>query len=199
MASYVKTLKEANGDITYPQTLSSAVITTGGTDLETEMAKYVTATDIASTSALTPPVQTNMIADAAVTSAKLNWSSLPAPIVVSNSSNITKTTSVTWQTVDFYTEQKTFAAGKYFAISMIRLANTASGEKWISASVGNITSLCNQEFQSGTGAMQGVTGVSIVDIPSDGTYNVTMQAGSEGSGVSITIYRNSSIIFIRIG
>lgn len=38
MASYVKTLKEDNGDITYPQTLASAVITTGGTDIETAIA-----------------------------------------------------------------------------------------------------------------------------------------------------------------
>lgn len=35
---------------------------------------YVTAEDIASTSALTPPVQTNMIADGAVTSDKIDWS-----------------------------------------------------------------------------------------------------------------------------
>lgn len=77
MASYIKTLKEANGDITYPQTLASAVITTGGTDLETELGKYVTATDIASTSALTPPVTTNMIADEAVTAAKVDTSDFP--------------------------------------------------------------------------------------------------------------------------
>ena len=49
MASYIKTLKEDNGDITYPQTLASAVFTSGGSDVESEMGKYVTATDIAST------------------------------------------------------------------------------------------------------------------------------------------------------
>lgn len=71
MASYIKTLKEDNGDITYPQTLASAVFI-GNSDVETEMGKYVTAEDIASTSALTPPVQTNMIADEAVTEAKID-------------------------------------------------------------------------------------------------------------------------------
>lgn len=71
MASYIKTLKEDNGDITYPQTLASAVFTSGGSDVETEIGKYVTAEDIASTSALTPPVTTNMIADGAVTPAKI--------------------------------------------------------------------------------------------------------------------------------
>lgn len=71
MATYIKTLKEDNGDITYPQTKAGAVILNNGSDLETELSQYVTAEDIASTSALTPPVQTNMIADGAVTTGKI--------------------------------------------------------------------------------------------------------------------------------
>lgn len=73
MASYIKTLKEDNGDITYPQTLASAVFI-GNSDVETEMGKYVKAEDIASTSALTPPVTTGMIADDAVTPSKITSS-----------------------------------------------------------------------------------------------------------------------------
>ena len=46
-------------------------------DLETELSQYVTAEDIASTSALTPPVQTNMIADGAVSNAKIDWTTMP--------------------------------------------------------------------------------------------------------------------------
>lgn len=76
MATYIKTLKEDNGDITYPQTKAGAVLLNNGSDLETELSQYVTAEDIASTSALTPPVQTNMIADGAVTKAKINFSTL---------------------------------------------------------------------------------------------------------------------------
>lgn len=71
MATYIKTLKEDNGDITYPQTKAGAVLLNNGSDLETELSQYVTAEDIASTSALTPPVQTNMIADGAVTTTKI--------------------------------------------------------------------------------------------------------------------------------
>lgn len=71
MATYIKTLKEDNGDITYPQTKAGAVLLNNGSDLETELSQYVTAEDIASTSALTPPVQTNMIADGAVTTEKI--------------------------------------------------------------------------------------------------------------------------------
>ena len=76
MATYIKTLKEDNGDITYPQTKAGAVLLNNGSDLETELSQYVTAEDIASTSALTPPVQTNMIANGAVTSDKINWTTL---------------------------------------------------------------------------------------------------------------------------
>lgn len=71
MATYIKTLKEDNGDITYPQTKAGAVLLNNGSDLETELSQYVTAEDIASTSALTPPVQTNMVADGAVTTGKI--------------------------------------------------------------------------------------------------------------------------------
>ena len=71
MATYIKTLKEDNGDITYPQTKAGAVLLNNGSDLETELSQYVTADDISSTSALTPPVQTNMIANGAVTTGKI--------------------------------------------------------------------------------------------------------------------------------
>lgn len=49
MATYIKTLKEDNGDITYPQTKAGAVLLNNGSDLETELSQYVTAEDIAST------------------------------------------------------------------------------------------------------------------------------------------------------
>lgn len=85
MATYIKTLKEDNGDITYPQTKAGAVLLDNGSDLETELSQHVTAEDIASTSALTPPVQTNMIADGAVTSDKIDWTTFEystSPVVV---------------------------------------------------------------------------------------------------------------------
>ena len=92
MATYIKTLKEDNGDITYPQTKAGAVLLNNGSDLETELSQYVTAEDIASTSALTPPVQTNMIADGAVTKAKINFSTFkPYWKVVATSSTATVT------------------------------------------------------------------------------------------------------------
>lgn len=77
MATYIKTLKEDNGDITYPQTKAGAVLLNNGSDLETELSQYVTAEDIASTSAITPTITTAMIADDAITPAKLDSNEFP--------------------------------------------------------------------------------------------------------------------------
>lgn len=81
MASYIKTLKEDNGDITYPQTLGSAVLLTGGADLETELAGKASAAsvagkidigDVQSSDITAGAVTTAKIADGAVTAAKLD-------------------------------------------------------------------------------------------------------------------------------
>lgn len=80
MASYIKTLKEDNGDITYPQTLASAVYTTGGTDVESALSAKASTTDLAgkidigdvqSTDIVANAVTTAKIADSAVTTAKI--------------------------------------------------------------------------------------------------------------------------------
>lgn len=72
MATYIKTLKEDNGDTVYPQTTTDAIYTTGGETLETRISKYVTAEDIAQSVASFGTVTTGMIADNAVTAAKIN-------------------------------------------------------------------------------------------------------------------------------
>ena len=71
MATYIKTLKEDNGDITYPQTKAEGVLLNNGSDLETELSQYVTAEEIGSTSDVTPVITTAMIADGAVTTEKI--------------------------------------------------------------------------------------------------------------------------------
>lgn len=92
MATYIKTLKEDNGDITYPQTKAEGVLLNNGSDLETELSQYVTAEDIASTSDVTPAITTAMIADDAVTDDKIDWATL-APywktVAISTSSSVT--------------------------------------------------------------------------------------------------------------
>ena len=114
MATYIKTLKEDNGDITYPQTKAGAVLLNNGSDLETELSQYVTAEDIASTSALTPPVQTNMIANGAVTSDKIDWTTLSHVSSVGASSN-----TKVYQTPTTLNEVTIPETGVYFATATI--------------------------------------------------------------------------------
>jgi len=76
MATYIKTLKEDNGDIVYPQTTTDAIYTTGGETLETRISKYVTAEDVAQSVATLGTVTTSMIADDAITTAKIDSSAV---------------------------------------------------------------------------------------------------------------------------
>ena len=90
MATYIKTLKEDNGDITYPQTKAGAVLLNNGSDLETELSQYVTAEEIGSTSGVTPTITTAMIADNAITDEKIDWASFGSsewPIINTNTLN----------------------------------------------------------------------------------------------------------------
>lgn len=86
MASYIKTLKEDNGDIIYPQTKGSAVLLDGGSDLESVLAtkadastvnQKITVGDVQSTDIVANAVTTAKIANGAVTSAKIDWTTIP--------------------------------------------------------------------------------------------------------------------------
>ena len=76
MANYIKTLGEDNGDVTYPVTKAGAVYLSSGTDLEAKVDTLVSADEIAVTSPSTPLVGTNMINDKAVTSDKIDWTTI---------------------------------------------------------------------------------------------------------------------------
>lgn len=89
MATYIKTLKEDNGDITYPQTTADAVLnanssTQGGT-VQAFLDKAVTAEEIAVTSAITPLVTSSMI----------DWSTMQ-PTVTTQTTAATTMFAPTW-------------------------------------------------------------------------------------------------------
>lgn len=80
MAEYIKTLKEDNGDITYPVTQAGAVLLSGGGDLETALNAKASQTavdgkidigDVQSTDIVANAVTTAKIADGNVTTAKV--------------------------------------------------------------------------------------------------------------------------------
>lgn len=132
MATYIKTLKEDNGDITYPQTKAEAVLLNNGSDLETELSQYVTAEDIASTSAVTPAITTAMIADGAVTTAKLNnssvtsskinWTSMPYKLDVWTGTLAASTSAAVIRQVDV----SAFPTGAVFGV--VTAVNAAGSE-----------------------------------------------------------------------
>jgi len=76
MADSIRTLKEDNNDVTYPVTKASAVYLNSGTDAEAKFATCVTAQNLAVTSPSTPLVGTGMISDGAVTSSKIDWTTV---------------------------------------------------------------------------------------------------------------------------
>lgn len=76
MANSIRTLKEDNEDITYPVTKAGAVYLNNGTDAESKFATCVTAQNLAVTTPETPLVGTNMINDGAVTSDKIDWTTV---------------------------------------------------------------------------------------------------------------------------
>lgn len=83
MAEYIKTLKEDNGDTTYPVTQAGAVLLSGGGDLETTLNSKASQTsvdgkidigDVQTTDIAANAVTAAKIADGAVTPAKMTYS-----------------------------------------------------------------------------------------------------------------------------
>lgn len=81
MATYIKTLKEDNGDITYPQTKAGAVYTNEGSDVQTVLDDCTRYEEVASTGSLAQTVPASII----------DWSSYNA-ITVALAAPISTTT-----------------------------------------------------------------------------------------------------------
>lgn len=108
MATYIKTLKEDNGDITYPQTKGSAVLLDGGSDLETVLAakadastvnQKITVGDVQSTDIVANAVTTAKIADSNVTAAKLASNSVLTAKIADGAVTAAK---IDWTTLGYH-------------------------------------------------------------------------------------------------
>ena len=132
MATYIKTLKEDNGDITYPQTKAGAVLLNNGSDLETALAakadastvnQKITVGDVQSTDIVANAVTsakladnaitTPKIADGAVTSDKIDWTTM------SHVSNVGSSVIDVTQTVTMLCEVTIPEAGVYYASATV--------------------------------------------------------------------------------
>lgn len=210
MASYIKTLKEDNGDITYPQTLASAVFTSGGSDVETELTKYVTAEDIASTSAISPVVSTSMIQDEAVTTAKIDDEAVTAAkvdfstfgvaaTVDGPSSTTSKSNGAAWASIDMYTGSVTLDAGVYLVITSGSAVTFSAGgeQEWATVTVDGV-GVAGTAIAYFSGAFPPANPIGITTISASGTHTVAYQLGAQGSR-TCTLYTGSKIQFVRIG
>lgn len=84
MATYIKTLKEDNGDITYPQTVAGAVYTDDSSDVQTVLDDCTRYEEVASTGTLAQTVPASII----------DWSSIPIRQVTASFGNVGTTLSV---------------------------------------------------------------------------------------------------------
>ena len=78
MATYIKTLKEDNGDITYPQTKAGAVYTNEGSDVQTVLDDCTRYEEVASTGSLAQTIPASII----------DWSSMPIRHTITSFANI---------------------------------------------------------------------------------------------------------------
>lgn len=182
MATYIKTLKEDNGDITYPQTKAEGVLLNNGSDLETELSQYVTAEDIASTSALTPPVQTNMIADYAVTDEKIDWTSFDSsewPIVNDNATNANINSNQYYNQYQYEVPTD----GVYIMLFSQRMTNGENNRDLaMRITVNNTDTYCNT-FTGGSTWVNWIPGIvfAIVELSAGDTVRFQCSGGGTGS------------------
>lgn len=196
MATYIKTLKEDNGDITYPQTKAEGVLLNNGSDLETELSQYVTAEDIASTSALTPPVQTNMIADYAVTDEKIDWTSFDSsewPIVNDNATNANINSNQYYNQYQYTVP----VDGVYLMLFTQRMTNGENNRDLaMRITVNNTDVYCNT-FTGGSTWVNWIPGVIFAIVGMSAGDVVRFQASGGGTGSYATQNGKVSIARIR--
>lgn len=163
MATYIKDLKEDNGDIVYPHTNTDAVYTSTNETLETLISKYVTSEDIAQSVASFGTVTGGMIDDNTISTAKIIKSSF----------------------IDMF-----YPVGSYYETSDTSFnPNTAWGGTWVEDSAGRVTVSQN----SGTFATVGNTGgaethtLTVNEMPSHNHTSKGWAAVSDGSGSYITL------------
>lgn len=155
MATYIKTLKEDNGDITYPQTVGGAVLLSGGTDLESELNDKATVAavnnkidlgDVQSTDMTANSVTTNAITDLNVTTAKLANGAVTG---VANNASVIGTAKLALDTVgtpNLRDDSVTMAKMNYTGYGVFARDNTDGSQTYSSNTV-TVAKVPNQIVQ----------------------------------------------------
>lgn len=198
MATYIKTLKEDNGDIVYPQTITNAIYTSGGETLETRISKYVTAEDIAQSVATLGTITTSMIADDAVTTAKIDdgavtpqkidWTTMP---FYANSSSTNYTLDPSANTVSVTVTQ----AGDYYILGVGSAYGGTASSFLEAAILQGATELGKNYSTIVADRTNTVVGVVASGVSANTTFTLKLTLGS-GSGT--TQSRTQSIFAMKI-
>ena len=198
MTTYIKTLKEDNGDIVYPQTITDAIYTSGGQTLETEISKYVTAEDIASSVASFGTVTTGMIDnnavttakidDGAVTSQKIDWTTIP---FYANSSSTNYTLNPSADTASVTVTQ----AGDYYILGVSSAYGGTASSFLEAAILQGATELGKNYSTIVADRTNTVVGVVASGVSANTTFTLRLTLG-DGSGT--TQNRTQSIFAMRI-
>lgn len=198
MASNIKTLKEDNGDIVYPQTLTGAVYTSSNTSLDTELAKYVTAEDIATSVSSFGTVTTGMLADDAITTAKIDDGAVTLGKIDYTTMPFYASSSSTSYTVDpsVDTVSVTVAqAGDYYILG-IGSAFSGTAGTYLEASIVQGNTVIGKNYSTvSSDRSNTVVGVVASGVPANTTFTLRLTFGS-GSGN--TNQRTQSIFAARI-
>ena len=188
MASYIKTLKDERENIIYPQTLASAVVTTGGSDAQTILDGCIKAVDLSSLPSFTPVVSTNMIADGAVTAAKLDSTMLSGMGSYSTTEQATPFTWIDGSTI----YKKTFATGALPNNSTLDIPHGISNLDVVVKIDGTIKATWGTQYQLPT--VYDSEGTSYNTYVGVGATNITI--GTKGNNTSksgyITIWYTKS-------
>lgn len=180
MAEYIKTLKEDNGDITYPVTKSGAVLLDNNSDLETELANYVTAEDIASVADLEHPITTSLIADGAVTTAKIADNTITTSDV--NWSNF----GGTWSSFYFPTTASETTVTRYTKKGTQLTINIAGGGTAVRIIAGGNSIFCVRQYWGARYTANNTANWRVAGLKS-GSNVYTTYYGARNAGSSINV------------
>lgn len=185
MANYIKTLKEDNGDITYPQTKASAVLLNNSSDLETELTNYVKAEDIASVADLEHPITTSLIADGAVTTAKIANNTITTDDV--NWSNF----GATWSTFYFPNQSTESTVTRTTKKGTVLTLQVAAGGTAVRILAGGGNIFCVRQYWGARYTANNTANWRVAGLKS-GSSVYTTYYGARNAGSSINVGMNTT-------
>lgn len=145
-------------------------------------------------------ITTAKIANSAVTSPKIDWSTFGVAATLDGPSSTTsKSNGATWASVDMYSGSVSLDAGIYLVIVSNSSATfSAAGEQQWEAVTIDGTNVLNNSLAWFTGAIINANTVGVATVGTSGSHTVALHLGAQGVR-TCTLYGGSKIQFVKIG